>query len=95
MEEITIERVDVIQSRELIDNCGQLFIEVLLGVPNLAHIKLANAGDSITLVDNSRCLPLSAGQSYVDEILPRRDNSDLLEIVLHHLVDTKLSYLFL
>jgi hypothetical protein len=46
-------------------------------------------------VDNCRCLPLSAGQDYVNEVLPRRDNSDLLEIVLHHLVDTKLSYLFL
>jgi len=92
MEEITIERVDVIQSRKLIDDGGELFIEVLLGIPNLAHIKLTNAVDSISLVDNSRCLPLGAGQDYVNEVLPRRDNSDLLEIVLHHLGDTKLEY---
>jgi len=87
--------VDVIQSRKLIDDGGELFIKVLLRIPNLARIKLANEGESISLVDNSRCLPLSAGQGYVNEVLPRRDNSDLLEIVLHHLGDTKLEYLFL
>jgi hypothetical protein len=87
MEKITIERVDIIQAWELINDSGQLFIEVLLSIPNLAHIKLPNARDSISLVDNSWCLPLSAGQDYVNEVLPRRDNSDLLEIVLHHLVD--------
>jgi len=95
MEEITIERVDVIQSRKLIYDGRELFIEVLLGIPNLAHIKLTNAGDSISLVDNCRCLPLGAGQDYVNEVLPRRDNRDLLKIVLHHLGDTKLEYLFL
>lgn len=94
MKEIAIERVDVIQSGELIDDGGQLFIEVLLGIANLAHIELANAVDSIALVDNSWCLPLSAGQDYVDEVLPRRDNSDFLEIILHHLADVKLGYLF-
>jgi hypothetical protein len=51
--------------------------------------------ESISLVNNSRRLPLSAGQDYVNEVLPRRDNSDLLEIVLHHLGDTKLEYQFL
>jgi hypothetical protein len=95
MKEITIERVDVIQSWKLINDGGQLFIKVLLGIPNFTHIELANAVDSITLVDNSWCLPLSAGQDYVNEVLPRRDNGDLLEIVLHHLDDIKLSYLFL
>ena len=87
--------MDVIQSRKLIDDGGEIFIKVLLGIPNLAHIKLTNAGDSISLVDNSRRLPLGAGQDYVNEVLPRRDNSDLLEIVLHHLGDTKLEYQFL
>jgi hypothetical protein len=86
MEQIAIERMDVIQSRKLIYDGGQLLIEVLLGIPNLTHVELADAIDSITLVDNSRCLPLSAGQDYVNEVLPRRDNSDLLEIILHHLV---------
>jgi hypothetical protein len=95
MKEITIERVDVIQSWKLINDGGQLFIKVLLGIPNFTHIELANAVDSITLVDNSWCLPLSAGQDYVNEVLPRRDNGDLLEIVLHHLDDIKLSYLCL
>ena len=95
MKEIAIERVDVIQSGELIDDGGQLFIEVLLSIANLAHIELANAVDSIALVDNSWRLPLYAGQHYVDEVLPRRDNSDLLEIILHHLADVKLGYLFL
>jgi hypothetical protein len=51
--------------------------------------------ESISLVNNSRRLPLSARQDYVNEVLPRRDNSDLLEIVLHHLGDTKLEYQFL
>jgi hypothetical protein len=95
MKEIAIERVDVIQSGKPINDGGQLFIEVLLGIPNFPHIELANAFDSITLVDNSWCLPLSAGQDYVDEVLPRRDNSDLLEIILHHLADMKFGYLFL
>lgn len=94
MKQIAIERMDVIQSRKLIYDGGQLLIEVLLGIPNLAHIELADAVDSIALVDNSRCLPLSAGQDYVDEVLPRRDNSDLLEIILHHLADIKFGYLF-
>jgi len=47
VEEITIERVDIIQSRKLIDDGGELFTEVLLGIPNLAHIKLSNAGEHI------------------------------------------------
>jgi hypothetical protein len=95
MKEIAIERVDVIQSGKLVSDGGQLFIEVLLGIPNFPHIELANAFDSITLVDNSWCLPLSAGQDYVNEVLTRRDNSDLLEIILHHLDDINLGYLFL
>jgi hypothetical protein len=95
MKEIAIERVDVIQSGKPINDGGQLFIEVLLGIPNFPHIELANAFDSISLVDNSWCLPLSAGQDYVNEVLTRRDNSDLLEIILHHLDDINLGYLFL
>ena len=87
--------MDVIETRKLIYDGGQLLVEVLLGIPNLAHIELANAVDSIALVDNSRCLPLSAGQDYVNEVLPRRNNGDLLEIILHHLDEIKLGYLFL
>jgi hypothetical protein len=38
---------------------------------------------------------MSAGQDYVNEVLPMRDNGNLLEIILHHLDDIKLGYLFL
>lgn len=54
--------MDIIQTGEFINDGKQLFIEVLLGIPDLAHIELADAVDSIPLVDNGWCLPLSAGQ---------------------------------
>jgi hypothetical protein len=60
MKKITIERVDVIQSGKLI-NDGQLFIDVLLVIPNSTHIELANAAESIALVNKSRCFAYECG----------------------------------
>ena len=86
MEEVTVEGVNVIQSGELIDDCRELFMEVLLGVFYLSHVELTKARDCIALVHNSWSLTLCAGEDNVNEVFTRGHNSNLLEVVLHHLL---------
>ncbi|KAJ0472850.1 hypothetical protein HanHA89_Chr15g0611731 [Helianthus annuus] len=84
MKKIAIERMDVIEPRELFDDGGKFFVKVRLCELYFSHVKLTDAIDSIALVDNSRCLPLGPAEYDIDKIFPRRYFGDFLEIVLHH-----------
>ena len=60
MKKVAIERVDVIEPRKLVNNCGELLMKILLAIFHLAHVELAKAGNCITLVDYSWGLPLGS-----------------------------------
>lgn len=57
-------------------------MKVLLGEFDLSHIEVSDSADLVASMNNCGCLPLSLRQDYIGKILTRRDNSNLLEIVL-------------
>ena len=83
VQQIAVERVHVIDSREVFEDSRQLFVPRLLRVLHLAHVKLANARDGVARVDDRRRLSLRAAQDDVDEIARRGHARDLLKVVLH------------
>lgn len=66
---VSIERVDVIQLREIGEDLGQLIVEALLGEFHLAHVKLPDSGYLVLLVNHSRSFPLGFRQDDVNEVL--------------------------
>ena len=82
--EVGIKRVDVVQLGELGHHRGELVVERLLREFHLLRVKLTNAGDLEVPVDDCRRLALSLGQDDVHEVLGRRDDRDLLKIVMTH-----------
>ena len=60
VEEVSVERVDLVEARELFDDGGELLVEVGLCVLDFAHVELAEAVDFVALVDNGGSLALGA-----------------------------------
>lgn len=84
MQEIRVEGMDSLKAGELVNDAGELLVEVLLREPHLAHVELTQARDRIPLVHHRRRLSLRARQDDVNHLLPRRDHRYPLEIELHH-----------
>ena len=82
---VSIERVNVVQLRELVQHGRQLVVKVLLSELDFSGVELPDSGDLVVFVDHSRGLALSLGQDDVYEVLGRRYDSDLLEVVVSHL----------
>ena len=60
VEEVTVERVDLVEARELFDDGGELLVEVGLSVLDFAHVELAETVDFVALVDDGWGLALGA-----------------------------------
>ena len=71
VEEVAVERVDVVDAGEVLEDLGELLVPRGLGVLDLAHVELADAGDGVAAVDYRGGLALRAGQDDVDEVLRR------------------------
>ncbi|WVZ02650.1 hypothetical protein V8G54_023456 [Vigna mungo] len=84
MEEIPIEGMNIIKPGELINYGRELIIKILLSVLHLAHVELAEPRNCISLVHNSRCLPLGTREDDINEIFPIWHHSNLLKIILNH-----------
>ena len=78
--QVRVERVDVVQPREVRQDLRQLLVVVGVRVLDLAHVKLPDADDVVARVDDGRRLPLRLGEYDVDEVLSRRHGLDLLEL---------------
>lgn len=85
VQEIAIERMDVVKTREILQDGGNLLMEVRLCILHLSHVELPDAVDGITLVYHGGRLPLRPRQDNVHKLLARRHHRNLLEIVEHHL----------
>ena len=56
--QIGIERMDIVQFREILDDLGEPIVEVLLCVFHFASVKRTDAGDFVTFVDHRWSFPL-------------------------------------
>lgn len=80
---IGIERVDVIESREIGQDLGELLVEVHVCELDLAHIELADANDRIARMHNSWRLPLRLGEDDVNKVRRLRNGLNLVKVVFH------------
>ena len=83
--QICVERVDVLQLWKLGQDDGQLLVEAGLRKLDLAHVESPDSADLEVPVHHRRRLPLRLGQDDVGEVLRRRDDGNLLEVVVRHL----------
>ena len=81
--EIGVERVDVIQFGEPIDDASQLFVYGLLHEFDLAHVELSDTLDLEACRDLGRGLPLCLRQSDVDQVIRVWNFDDVFEVVGH------------
>ena len=79
--QISVERMNVVQLWEAVNDSSELFIDGLLHKLDLSHVKLANTLDFEALADLGRRLALRLRQHNVDEVVSLRNLSDLLEVV--------------
>ena len=86
--QICVERVDVLQLWKLGQNDGQLLVEAGLRKLDLAHVESPDSADLEVPVHHRRRLPLRLGQDDVGEVLRRRDDGNLLEVVVRHLCNS-------
>ena len=63
--------MDVVDAGEVLEDLGELLVPRGLGVLDLAHVELADAGDGVAAVDHRGGLALRSGQDDVDEVLRR------------------------
>ena len=82
--EVGVERMDVVQLRELGHHRRQPVVERLLGELHLPRVELPDAGDLEVAVDDGGRLSLGLGQDNVHKVLGGRDNCYLLEVVMTH-----------
>ena len=82
--QIGIERVDVVQTREVGEDLSQPFRDGLLRELDLAHVKGTDALDFVPRVDDRGSLALGAHQDDVDQIGCRGHRGHLLEVVDGH-----------
>lgn len=84
VKKVAIERMDVIESWKLVDDCGEFFVKVCLCEFDFAHVELSDAVDCVAFVDYGRGLSLGSTEDYVDKIFPGWYPCDLFEVILHH-----------
>ena len=84
VDQVGVERVDVLEPREVGERERQFLVAGVLHVLDLAHVKLPDAHDVVPGVDDGRRLPLRLREHDVEEVGRRRHGGHLLEVVDHH-----------
>jgi len=79
--QVRVERVNIVQLGEAIDNSSQFLIDRLLHELDFAHVKFANSLYLEALADLSRSLALCLGKHNIDQIVGFWDLDDLLEVI--------------
>ena len=83
--EVSIERMDVLKLGEFCQDKCELFRKICLCKFHFPHVKAADSGDLVVLVDHRGGLPLGLGQHDVREVRAGRHHADLLEVIVRHL----------
>ena len=65
--EVRIERVDVVDTRELLEDTAELLVECCLRILHLPHVEVANPGDLELRVDLCWRLALCLRQHNIDQ----------------------------
>ena len=68
--EVRIERVDVVDTRELLEDTAELLVECCLRILHLPHVEVANPGDLELRVDLCWRLALCLRQHNIDQGFP-------------------------
>jgi hypothetical protein len=84
VDQIGVERVDVIELGELLEDRLNLIVERRLREFDFAHVEVANARNLVVGMDDRGRLPLSAGKHDVDKVLVRGHGLNLLEVIDNH-----------
>lgn len=71
-----------VKSGELGNDMAKLLVKGLLGVLDLPHIKITNATNGISLVDNCWGLSLRLRQHNVEKVAEWRNSLDGLKVIL-------------
>ena len=77
--------MDVLKLGEFCQDKCELFRKICLCKFHFSHVKAADSGDLVVLVDHRRSLPLGFGQHDVREVLAGGHHADLLEVIVRHL----------
>lgn len=83
VDEVAIERMNLFDLGEGLQNGGKLVVDALFAELDFAHVERADSTDVIAGVHHRRGLTLRLRQNDIDEVLGGRDGSDALEVVVH------------
>ena len=84
VQQVSVERMNLIQARELLQDGAQLLVEGRLRELDLPHVELPDAVYRAALVNHRRRASLRLGQDNVHKVLGRRNDRQTFEVVLHH-----------
>ena len=79
-----IQRVDVIESRERLQQLRELLVDGTLGELDLTGVEVTDTGDFVSLVHNGRCLALCLRQNDVDKFFALGHHLNRFEVIQHH-----------
>lgn len=83
IEEVAVERVDVLNFGEVFEDIIEFFVESLLAELDLAHVEWSDSTDGISWMNDCGGFSLSFWEDDVDEICSRGNNFNCFEIVAH------------
>lgn len=83
VDEIGIERVQLLHDGETIQDGSEAVMALLLGELDLTSVERTNTRDLPSLADHSRGLSLRLAENDINEIVGRRHNDNLLEVFVH------------
>lgn len=87
IDQISVKRMQIIKSGEIVDDLGELLLTCLLREFDLAHVEGPDTRNSICGMDNGRSFSLCTRQHNINEIRCGRDLLDLFEVVNDHVGD--------
>jgi hypothetical protein len=93
IKQIAIERVDVLDLGEVLQDVCNFFIQSLLAELDLAHVKRSDSTDCIARVYDGGCFSLSLWQNDVDQLCGWGDYLYRFEIVAHLFPMLKITFL--
>mmetsp|Transcript_2363 Transcript_2363/g.4806 ORF Transcript_2363/g.4806 Transcript_2363/m.4806 type:complete len:206 (-) Transcript_2363:19-636(-) len=86
IEQVCVKRMNIVDTGELVEDCGELLVPVLLRILHLAHVKLTDARYRISLMHHRRRFPLCFREDDIDKVLRSGHHPNLLEVIVNHRV---------
>ena len=90
IDQVRVERVDIVEPREVGEDLSELLAVGRVRELNLAHVELADAHNVVAGVHHRRCLALRLREHHIDEVGCGGHGLDLLEVVHDHVEESSL-----